>query len=132
MLKRLIIFGLLTSVLQTLMYCLTLIIVWYILGFFDNQYEYGPMAGFAVMFLVFLFLIIVTLQNIITTIVSNKWLTIMLFILTFCIISLVEFYGFIDKSREYLLRTILILIAGLVSLIIKFPIDSFLKKRQKK
>ncbi len=126
--KRLLLHGLLTSVIQTLTYCLGLIITWCILRLLDKQYEYLPTAGFAVLFCILLFAIFVTLQNIITTIVNKKWLTLLLFILTTCLISLVELYCLIDWKKEYSLRIILNLIAGLMALIIKFPIDTFLKK----
>ena len=123
-------FGLITAIFQTFIYCMLLTIAWYLLGLFDKQYEYGPVAGFAIIADVLLFLLIVTLQNGISTIVNKKWLTGSLFIVSIGLISWAEFYCLIDRSKEHSLRLILLLFAGFTALIIKFPIDTFLKNIQ--
>ena len=126
--KRLIVFGLLTGLLQTLTYCLALAVVWYIWKHVDEQYEYGPMAGFAVIISVMVFALIVTMQNTITTIVNKKWLTNLLATLAACLIGWSQFYCIIN-SREPLLRAVLILTAALMALIIKIPIGALFQRR---
>lgn len=116
MIKRIMIFGVLASLLQLVFYITTTFILWHLISAF---YKFrGDWMNFVV-FSVFLFGFLLFVQNILIEIINKKWNVILLFI----IILIIYIVGWGEDYVGWPIETILVLITGLTTLFLKFVFD---------
>jgi hypothetical protein len=118
MLIRILTKGLMASGLQVLFYFIALYVLWYstVSIFRTDNIKIDDLAvGTSVL----LFAIIVTLQNLMSSIINKKWVTNFLFV--FSIIVYLIGWGEDIKSFPY--SATIFIIVGLLSLSIKFYLD---------
>jgi hypothetical protein len=116
MIKRIMIFGVLASLLQLIFYVTSTFILWHLISAF---YKFrGDWINFVV-FSVFLFGFLLFVQNILIEIINKKWNVILLFI----IILIIYIIGWGEDYVGWPIKTILILITGLTTLFLKFVFD---------
>ena len=116
MTKRIILFGVLASLIQLVFYFTTTFILWNLISAF---YKFrGDWMNFVV-FSVFLFGFLLFVQNILIEIINKKWNVILLFI----IILIIYIIGWGEDYVGWPIKTILILITGLTTLFLKFVFD---------
>jgi hypothetical protein len=118
MLIRILTKGLMASGLQVLFYFIALYVLWYstVSIFRPDNIKIDDLA---VSTSVLLFAIIVTLQNLMSSIINKKWVTNFLFV--FSIIVYLIGWGEDIKSFPY--SVTIFIIVGLLSLSIKFYLD---------
>jgi hypothetical protein len=118
MLIRILTKGLMASGLQVLFYFIALYVLWYstVSLFRPDNIKIDDLA---VSTSVLLFAIIVTLQNLMSSIINKKWVTNFLFV--FSIIVYLIGWGEDIKSFPY--SVTIFIIVGLLSLSIKFYLD---------
>ncbi|MBE7440825.1 MAG: hypothetical protein HS119_00005, partial [Flavobacteriales bacterium] len=118
MLTRILTKGLLASGLQVLFYFVALYVFWYsTVAFFrpDNR----EISDLAVGTSIPLFAIIVTVQNLASSIINRKWVTIILFVLTVTIYLI----GWGEDINSFPFSATIFILVGLLSLTLKFYID---------
>ena len=116
MIKRIMIFGVLASLLQLAFYLTTTFILWNLISVF---YKFrGDWMNFVV-FSVFLFGFLLFVQNILIEIINKKWNVILLFI----IILIIYIIGWGEDYIGWPIKTILVLITGSTTLLLKFVFD---------
>jgi hypothetical protein len=114
--KRIIIFGILGSLLKPIFYITTTFILWHLIAAF---YKFRGDWETFVWLSVPLFGFLVFFQNIVIEIINKKWNVILLFIF-FQIIYVV---GWGEDYNGWPINTILILTTGLPTLLLKFIFD---------
>ena len=125
MIKRIMIFGVLASLLQLVFYVTTTFIVWHLISAF---YKFrGDWTNFVV-FSVFLFGLLLFVQNILIEIIIKKWNVILLFIITLIIYII----GWGEDYEGWPVYTILVLITGSTTLLLKFVFDLNYKNQKSK
>ncbi|MBN8697520.1 MAG: hypothetical protein J0L87_13395 [Bacteroidetes bacterium] len=118
MLKRILTKGLLASGIQVLFYFIALYILWYsTVGFFRPVNR--EISELAVDISIPLFAIMVTVQNLATSIVNRKWLTVTLFVFTMTIYLI----GWGEDINSFPFSATIFIITGILSLSLKFYID---------
>ena len=101
MIKRIILFGVLASLIQLVFYVTTTHILWHLIAAF---YKFrGDWMNF-IMFSVILFGFLLFVQNILIEIINKKWNVILLFI----IILMIYIIGWGEDSVGWPIKTILI------------------------
>lgn len=116
MIKRIILFGVLVSLLQLVFYFTTTFILWHLISVF---YEFrGDWENFVV-FSVFLFGFLLFFQNILIEIINKKWNVISLFIF----ILIIYVIGWGEDYNGWPIKTILVLTTGSTTLLLKFVFD---------
>jgi hypothetical protein len=116
MIKRIMIFGILASLLQLVFYSMTTFILWHLIAVF---YEFRGDWGNFIVFSVFLFGFLLFFQNILIEIINKKWNVIFLFIF----ILIIYFIGWGEDFDGWPTKTILDLITGSTTLLLKFVFD---------
>jgi hypothetical protein len=124
MIKRLLIFGLFVSGIQVLLYYLMLRLVQFGQSFFMTDSDRAFISDYGLVIGTTLFFVIVTIQNISTTLVNKKWFTWTAFILS----TVFYFIGWGEDYFSWPVTTILFLIVGVFALTSKFYIDTKLIK----
>jgi hypothetical protein len=124
MIKRLLIFGLFVSGIQVLLYYLMLRLVQFGQSFFMTDSDRAFISNYGLIVGTTLFFVIVTIQNISTTLVNKKWFTWTAFILS----TILYFIGWGEDYFSWPVTTILFLIVGVFALTSKFYIDTKLIK----
>ncbi len=120
MIKRIILFGVLASLLQLVFYFTTTFVLWHLISAF---YKFrGDWANFVV-FSVFLFGFLLFVQNILIEIINKKWNVILLFIF----ILIIYIIGWGEDYDGWPIYTILVLITGSTTLLLKFVFDLNIK-----
>ena len=124
MLKRLLIKGLGTSVLQIVIYIILLYVGAVIANILDRPTHRSVDRGLTIYFSLLLFASVVLILNIVTALVGKKRFTYIGIglTLTFYII------GWGEDFNRYPYKTMYLLIMGGLSLILKLPIDKFLTR----
>jgi hypothetical protein len=120
MIKRLLIFGLFVSGIQVLLYYLMLRLVQFGQSFFMTDSDRAFISDYGLVIGTTLFFVIVTIQNISTTLVNKKWFTWTAFILS----TVFYFIGWGEDYFSWPVTTILFLIVGVFALTSKFYIDT--------
>jgi|SRR5688572_8184649 len=116
LIRRFLIFGLLTSILQWLLYAVTFFIL-RLIGNLSGNPDFISLYGLSLSLT--LFGIILLLQNSLTSIINKKW-----FSRTALILALMFYYiGWGEDFNSWPLQTLAFLIVGTVVLISKFYID---------
>ena len=116
MIKRIMIFGILASLLQLVFYSMTTFILWHLIATF---YEFRGDWGNFIVFSVPLFGSLLFFQNILIEIINKKWNVIFLFL----IILIIYFIGWGEDFNGWPTKTIFILITGSITLLLKFAFD---------
>jgi len=124
MIKRLLIFGLFVSGIQVLLYYLMLRLVQFGQSFFMTDSDRAFISNYGLVIGTTLFFVIVTIQNISTTLVNRKWFTWTAFILS----TIFYFIGWGEDYFSWPVTTTLFLIVGVFALTSKFYIDKKLIK----
>jgi hypothetical protein len=124
MIKRLLIFGLFVSGIQVLLYYLMLRLVQFGQSFFMTDSDRAFISDYGLVIGTTLFFVIVTIQNISTTLVNKKWFTWTAFILS----TVFYFIGWGEDYFSWPVTTILFLIVDVFALTSKFYIDTKLIK----
>ena len=119
MIKRMMIFGVLASLLQVVVYLLLIFVLWNIDIVFHNSKESDFITDFAVITSVILFSIIIFVQNLLLEVFNKNIFTCSLFIIVLVIYTI----GWGENIFSSPFKTFIFLIAGLTSLTIKFLID---------
>lgn len=122
MLNRLLIYGLLTSVIQSLLYLMTLGIIWFVATLFHYP-DFIAIFGLIVSAIVFA--CILAIQNILTALINKKWFTWTMFWL----VTIVYLFVWGEDIFAWPMQTILFFLAGVGTLAIKSKIDSQFEKR---
>jgi hypothetical protein len=118
-LKRILIFGLLASGLQLLIYFLVLFLIRLLGILFSNPdiiSEYGLYLS------IIIFGIMLIIQNLLTTIINRNWFTWTTIILTL----LIYFIGWGEDFNSWPVKTIIYLIFGTLTIFSKFYLDRHL------
>ena len=118
MLKRIILYGIIVSGLQSLIYLMSSCFVWLIAQIIFKP-ENASISDYPIIYTLILFCVIVTFQNLIATIFNKNWLTIALYVLT-CVIYLI---GWGEDLNSFPFQAIVFIISGLFSLTIRFYLD---------
>ena len=118
MIKRILLYGLVVSGLQSVIYLISSCFVWLIAQIIFEP-ENASISDYPIIYTLILFWFIVTFQNVIATIFNKKWLTISLFVLT-CVIYLI---GWGEDLNSFPFQAIVFIISGLLSLTIRFYLD---------
>jgi hypothetical protein len=116
MIKRIMIFGVLASLLQLAFYITTTFMLWHLIAAF---YKFRSDWETFVWLTVPLFGFLLFFQNLIIEIINKKWKVILLFI--FILILYVVGWG--EDYKGWPINTILILTTGLTILLLKFIFD---------
>lgn len=126
MIKKLIIFGLLVSGIQVLLYYLMLRLVQFGQSFFMTDKDRAYISDYGLVLGTTLFFVIVTIQNISTTLINKKWFT------WTAVILATAFYviGWGEDYVSWRVTTVLFVIVGITVLISKFIIDRQIIKWQ--
>lgn len=124
MIKRLLMFGLLASVIQVMFYLLILKTMQLVQAITITEEHKEYISNYGITLSVIIFIAIVTLQNISTTLINRKWFTWTALIL----VTTFYFVGWGEGINSWPIKTILFLIAGIVTLTSKFLIDKILVK----
>ncbi len=124
--KRFLIFGLFVSVIQVLLYYLMLRLVQFGQSFFMTETNRAFISDYGLVIGTTLFFVIVTIQNISTTLVNKKWFTWTAFTLA----TTFYFIGWGEDYFSWPVTTVLFLFVGIRILASKFFIDKQLIKWQ--
>jgi hypothetical protein len=118
MLIRILTKGLMASGLQVLFYFIALYVLWYstVSIFRPDNIKIDDLA---VSTSVLLFAIIVTLQNLMSSIINKKWVTNFLFVFSI----IVYLIGWGENIKSFPYSATIFIIVGLLSLSIKFYLD---------
>lgn len=116
MIKRIMSFGILVSLIQLAFYSITTFIFWQLIAIF-HEFR-GDWESFITLY-VSLFGILIFFQNILIEIINKKWNVIFLFLFTL----IIYFIGWGEDFKGWPTKTILILITGTTTLSIKFIFD---------
>lgn len=123
MLTRVLTKGLMASGLQVVFYFTALYVLWYLTAPFIRP-ENIKISDLAVGTSVLLFAIIVTLQNLVSSIINKKGITIFLFVVAVTIYLIV--WG--EDIKSFPFSATVYIIVGLLSLSIKLFIDNKIDK----
>ncbi len=118
MLTRILTKGLLASGLQVLVYFVALYVFWYLTVAFFRPVN-REISDLAVAISIPLFAIIVTVQNLMSSIINRKWFTITLFVLT----VIIYLIGWGENINSFPFSAVIFILVGLLSLTLKFYID---------
>ena len=124
MVKRIILFGILGSLLQVFLYYGIIILLWKIGKLFHTPSKTDFTFHFTILFSIYYLLVITIFQNCLVEIFNTKKTSALLYF-----ISLSTFlFVWIDDLNTWPIRTFLFIIAGITSLSLKFYIDTRLDK----
>ena len=111
-----ILFGVLASLIQLVFYFTITFTLWHLISAF---YKFRGDWMHFIVFSVFLFGLLLFVQNILIEIINKKWNVILLFI----IILIIYIIGWGEDYVGWPIKTILVLITGLTTLFLKFAFD---------
>jgi len=124
MIKRLLLFGLLATIIQVFLYYFLLRIVQLGQSFFMTDKDRAFISDYGLVIGTTLFLMIVAIQNISTVLVNKKWFTWTAFIVA----TIFYFIGWGEDYFSWPVTTILFLFVGITILTSKFFIDKQIAK----
>jgi carbon starvation protein CstA len=124
MIRRLLIIGLGTSIVQIALYLLLLYAGSSVSGILDKPRHRGVDWGLTIYFSCILFTIVVLLLNVVTALVNRRWVTWAAISLT----SLSYVLGWAEDFGRYPYRTVYLLLIGWFCLIAKLFIDKRLEQ----
>ena len=119
MVKRIILFGVLVSLLQVFLYYGIIILLWKMGKLFHTPIKTDFTWGLLVLYFIYIFAILTILQNCLIEIINKLKFTIIFFVIALSSHLLLC----IGHYSIWPLKTMLFLIAGFTSLSIKFYID---------
>lgn len=135
MIRRLIIYGLGTSIIQIIACYFLFLIISKVADLLDptlDSFIHGSIAWAAtVIFTLFIFIILVTTQNCLTSIFQRKWLDLASSVLFPAILVLFYFltHDLNASLNEFPIRCIFLIAAGITCFVLKQPIDKMLNKK---
>ena len=124
MIKRLLLFGLLSAIIQVFLYYILLRLIQFGQSFFMTDKDREFISDYGLILGTTLFAIIVITQNITTVLVNKKWFTWTAFILA----TIFYFIGWGEDYFSWPITTILFLFVGVTILTSKFFIDKQIAK----
>ena len=124
MIKRLLLFGILATIIQVFLYYFLLRIVQFGQSFFMTDKDRAFISDYGLVIGTTLFFMIVAIQNISTVLVNKKWFTWTAFIVA----TIFYFIGWGEDYFSWPVTTILFLFVGITILTIKFFIDKQIAK----
>ncbi len=124
MIKRLLLFGILATIIQVFLYYFLLRIVQFGQSFFMTDKDRAFISDYGLVIGTTLFLMIVAIQNISTVLVNKKWFTWTAFIVA----TIFYFIGWGEDYFSWPVTTILFLFVGITILTSKFFIDKQIAK----
>ena len=124
MIKRLLLFGILATIIQVFLYYFLLRIVQFGQSFFMTDKDRAFISDYGLVIGTTLFFMIVAIQNISTVLVNKKWFTWTAFIVA----TIFYFIGWGEDYFSWPVTTILFLFVGITILTSKFFIDKQIAK----
>lgn len=118
MVKRIIIFGILGSFIQVLVYYALIILFWSIAKIFYNPKCTDIGWGLTIQYSVYVFFVILLIQNILIE-VKNKYNLLKYFYF----ISIFVFILSVQNIKHFPYKSILLFLAGIITLSLKFYLD---------
>lgn len=123
MIKRIMIFGILASLLQVVVYYLLIFILWNVGKKFHTPIKTDFTWGLMILYSTYVFGIIAVIQNSLIEILYKKKIIIYLFI-----VSLISFTLVIQNFENLPFKTLILFISGLIALLIKLYLDFKISK----
>jgi hypothetical protein len=123
MLKRLLVFGLWTSLIQVIIFYFFIFIVYWFAAAITHPLDNDPNGDYVVLFSAILLPIMVIVQNVIAAVINKKKATYVLMVIMIAVYMI----GLIDIGSSITFKSGLCLVFGLVVLGIKTKIDDRLR-----
>lgn len=123
MLKRILIFGFLISTLQLFIYYALIFFLWNIGKLFHSPIKTDYTWGLYILYSIYTFSLIILIQNILVEIFYRNNFKIYLLI-----VALITFILTVQKFEIWPLRTLIIIISGIIVFSIKFYLDNKIDK----
>ena len=120
MMKRIMLFGILASLIQLVFYSIMTLILWHSIDVF---YKFKDDWKSFIVLSVPLFGVLIFFQNILIEIINKKWNVIFLFLF----ILIIYLIGWGEDLDSWPTKTVLILTTGTITLVLKFIFDLNLK-----
>ncbi|TDE26858.1 hypothetical protein E0I61_15975 [Flavobacterium ranwuense] len=123
MIKRIMIFGILASLIQVMNYYFLIFILWNVGKFFHTPTKTGFTWGLTILYSTYIFGITTIIQNSLIEILYKKNIRIYLFFG-----ALITFTLAVENFNFWPIKTLILTISGLVTLSIKFYLDHKIDK----
>lgn len=124
MIKRILLFGLLATVIQITFYFLFLKLIQFVqtITITDIHREY--ISNYGIELSVVIFTVILIVQNITTALINKKWFT----WTALTLVTIFYLIGWGEGLNSWPVKTVLFLLVGILTLISKFSIDKNLTR----